>query len=90
MTEIVLREPSGEEYLDLGLPYRFMQIGPTREPVDIESVVKEYLQRCIVKPDPLLAMSGLSLIDAIAVKDAFMRFFIAEPAKGSNGSPGAT
>ncbi len=86
VTEIVIREPRGEDYFDLGLPYKFMQIGAEREPIDLEPVIKQYLERCIEKPEPLLAMSQLSLMDAIAVKDAFMRFFTVAPVKGSSGS----
>lgn len=86
VNEVVMREPRGEDYLDLGLPYKFMTIAGQREPIDIEPVIKQYLERCIEKPDPLLAITQMSLVDAIAVKDALTDFFIVAPAAKSSGS----
>ncbi|WP_158810232.1 hypothetical protein [Beijerinckia sp. L45] len=79
-TEIVLREPTYDEYLDLGeiVTYGKAPDG-TIFPVENSEVLRSYIARCIVEPkDPLaLTQGGVKL--GRAVKGAVEGFFRDEP-----------
>jgi len=73
--EVILREPTGGEVFTIGEPQTWVRAGDGMAVVDNLEAIKAYADRLIVKPDPVLAMSQLSPLDAVAVKDAIVGFF---------------
>ncbi len=82
ITEIVLREPSFDDYLELGeiISYGKAPDG-TIFSVENSEVLRGYFERCLVQPATplLLAPGGMKL--ARAVKGAVLGFFRDEPLK---------
>jgi len=75
-TEVVLREPRGRDYIELGEPFAYARADKgLLVHAENDQAIKGYLERCIEEPDCLLAMSQLSLADMMAVKDALLGFF---------------
>lgn len=73
--EVVLREPKGSDYQSLSDPFIIARNADgSLFPVENPEIIRAYLERCIVSPDPLL-LAGLGLADAIAVKNALLSFF---------------
>jgi hypothetical protein len=85
VTKIVLREPTGSEFFMLGEPQSWVRAGGGMALVDDEKVIRAYVERCIVQPDPVLAFSQMGVLDAKAVKEAMLSFFI--DAESSAPSP---
>lgn len=75
VTEIVLQEPTADDFFALGAPQTWVRAGEGMALVDDEKVIRAYVVRCMLKPDPVLAFSQMSVVDAIAVKDAVIGFF---------------
>jgi hypothetical protein len=76
VTKIVLREPNGDEFFMLGAPQSWVRAGEGMALVDDEKVIRAYVVRCMVSPDPVLAFAQMGVLDAMAVKDAMLGFFI--------------
>lgn len=73
--EVVLREPRSNDFFSLGPPYVFAQNADgSTFPVEYSEVIKAYMEKSCVSPDPLL-LAQLGLTDAMAVKDALLSFF---------------
>lgn len=89
--EIVLREPTFDEYVELGEPrqFYFMADGQTAVPIDDPATVGEYMRRCLVSPtDPsLLAQGGLKLARAMKAKVIGFFRFGDEEDEASTSSP---
>lgn len=81
---IVLREPKYADFIALGEPTVWTP-GPngiaTR--VDVPEVIGEYVERCLVEPKDHLLLRQLDLVDAMAVRDAVVGFFIEAEARQS-------
>lgn len=75
VTEVVLQEPTGGDYFLLGHPQTWVKASGGMALVDNDQAIKAYAERLIIKPDPLLAMTQMNVLDAIAVKDAILGFF---------------
>ncbi len=75
VTSIVLQEPTGADYFALGSPQTWVRSGGGMALVDNDQAIKAYAERMIVKPDALMAMTQMSVLDAIAVKDGVIGFF---------------
>jgi hypothetical protein len=75
VTEIVLQEPAASDYFALGAPQTWVKASGGMALIDNDQAIRSYVERLIVKPDPLLAMTQMSVLDAIAVKDAVLGFF---------------
>jgi hypothetical protein len=75
VTEIILQEPAGSDYFILGDPQTWVRASGGMALVDNTDAIKAYTERMIIKPDPLLAMARLSVIDARAVKNSVLSFF---------------
>jgi hypothetical protein len=75
--EIVLREPSPALYYSLGDPASWVKTTDSAVLVEADSVIEAYLGKCIIKPDPVLAIAKMSLADAMKVKDGLLDFFSA-------------
>ena len=75
---IVLREPNGADYIDLGEPFILTQ---TKDGgfyhVELDSVIKAYVERCLVEPKEPLLLRQMSLTDAMKVREAIGNFFAA-------------
>ena len=94
VTEIILREPKGRDFLELGEPWVWTK-GPGGESVStpVPDIINAYVERCVEKPDPVfLAQLGLS--DGMRVRQALLDFFPAavraafpDPATSSSGKP---
>jgi hypothetical protein len=78
VSTVIVREPSGSEYLQLGEPKTWVRAAGGMALVENDDVIRKYVERCIVKPDPLLALNQLSLKDMRAVRDAVLGFFSEE------------
>lgn len=76
ISEVELSEPSYDLYQELGEPRQFF-FGPNDVPVPIEDkdVIRQYIERCLVRPtDPaILAQGGIRL--GRALKTAMLGFF---------------
>jgi len=83
VNSIVLQEPSGSDYFALGAPQTWVKASGGMALVDNDQAIRAYAERLIVKPDPLLAMTQMHVLDAIAVKDAILGFFMDEATKPS-------
>jgi hypothetical protein len=81
VTEVIVREPAGKDLMELGEPYSFIRTPKEGVPIFNEyvEIVQAYIQRCVTAPkaDWLLLEGQLSLIDALAVKEALLGFFLA-------------
>ncbi len=77
VTKAVVREPFGREYAQFGDPFVYARTD-AKVTVSAENdiAIKNYIEHCIVEPDPLLAMSLMSLRDMMAVKEAVLDFFL--------------
>jgi hypothetical protein len=75
-TTVKLREPKARDYLELGEPRSVMQ-SPDGAAVFVDNdlMIKAYVERCIVEPDPLLVVNNTSLADMIAIREAVLGFF---------------
>jgi hypothetical protein len=78
VSSIVLQEPTAGEFFVLGAPQTWVKAAGGMALVDNDQAIRAYAERLIVKPDPLLAMTQMSVLDAIAVKDAIVGFFTEE------------
>lgn len=73
--QVVLREPTGSEYIELGEPYVIARNKDgTMYSVENDQVIATYLERCVVEPDALL-LKQMGLKDGMAVKAALLDFF---------------
>jgi hypothetical protein len=75
VTQVVLQEPTAADYFALGAPQTWVRAAGGMALVDNDAAIRSYAERLIVQPDPLLAMNNMSVLDAIAVKDAIVSFF---------------
>lgn len=78
VNSVVLQEPTAGDYFALGAPQTWVKAAGGMALVDNDQAIRAYAERLIVKPDPLLAMTQMSVLDAIAVKDAIIGFFMEE------------
>lgn len=84
---IILQEPTAPDYFALGSPQTWVRSAGGMALIDNDEAIRAYTERCIVEPDALLAMANMSLLDAIAVKEAVCGFFQEGPATQSDKSP---
>lgn len=85
VTAIELREPTGEEFLKFGDPRSYGRTpGGVMMMITDGAIVRAYLEKCIVKPDSLIAMS-MGLSDGMAVQEALFDFF--DSALATSGPP---
>lgn len=83
--QVRLRQPTYKDFMDLGDPAT-MIVGPgTVFPHDDLPVIKQYVER-LSDMDPLL-LEQLSLLDALALRDAVKSFFTPGSVNVSTGSP---
>jgi hypothetical protein len=88
VSEVELREPTCEEFFELGDPRTTVftvdeataglrTSGKNTEVKQVENgaVIKKYLQRCLVEPDALAVFAQCPLADALRIKEAFLGFF---------------
>lgn len=83
VTAIILQEPSAPDYFELGEPQTWVRSRDGAMLVDNEEAIKAYAERLIVEPDPLLAMTHMGVVNAMAVKRAILGFFQESPATPS-------
>ena len=79
-TELVLREPSGSLYLELGPLSQNFRSGEIESSSDLPGVLLRYLERCVANvTDPAVAMAvillDLSLEDGMRLRRTFGSFF---------------
>ena len=89
VTELVLRPPSGPEYMRIGEPCEVMP-DPKGKPVvvDNDAAIAAYFEVCVVEPKDKLLLDQLGLADAMDVKDEIIGFFgAARRARRSPPSP---
>ena len=100
VTEVVLREPTAEEFFELGEPRTTVfttdpsSVGMKTsgravemKQLDNGPTLKRYIERCVVKPDGLI-VAQCSLRDAMRIKEEFLLFF--DSALASASTPPAT
>jgi hypothetical protein len=80
VTAIILQEPSAPDFFELGAPQTWVRSRDGAMLVDNDAAIKAYTERMIVEPDPLLAMTHMGILNAMAVKDAVLDFFRDSPA----------
>lgn len=75
--EVVLREPSYDEIVEIGDPY-FIAVTREQVPFQVENAeaIKGYLARCIETPQDTALLAQLKPADVIAVKDKLLAFFL--------------
>lgn len=74
ITEVKIREPNGEDYMELGDPYIVARLEDgTFFPAEDKGVLRQYVGR-LVDLDPNL-MGQMSLADAMAIRDIVLGFF---------------
>lgn len=95
VTEIILREPKGRDFLELGEPWVWTK-GPGGESVStpVPDVIAAYVERCVDASVPSLILGQLGLSDGMRVRQALLDFFPAavraafpDPATSSSGKP---
>jgi hypothetical protein len=81
--EVVLREPRAADLWSIGEPFVWARNADgSMLPIENNDAIRTYIERCCASPDPLL-LGGLSLADAMAVKEAVLGFFVASQATSS-------
>jgi hypothetical protein len=88
VSEVELREPTCEEFFELGDPRTTVftvdeataglrTSGKNTEVKQVENgaVIKKYLQRCLVEPDALTVFAQCPLADALRIKETLLNFF---------------
>lgn len=75
VTKVVLREPGALDFFKIGPVQTWVRSGGGMALVDEDTAIAAYAERMIVEPNPVLAMSQMSLLDAIAVREAVLSFF---------------
>ncbi|WP_315734165.1 hypothetical protein [Bradyrhizobium sp. SZCCHNR1093] len=75
VTKIVLQEPSAQDFFKFGPVQTWVRAAGGMALVDEDAAIAAYTERAIIEPNPLLAMSQMSLLDAIAVREALLGFF---------------
>jgi len=75
VTQVVVQEPTAADYFALGAPQTWVRASGGMALVDNDAAIRAYAERLIKEPDPLIAMTHMSVLDAIAVKDAILGFF---------------
>jgi hypothetical protein len=78
VTQVKVQEPTAADYFALGAPQTWVKASGGMALVDNDQAIRAYAERLIVEPDPLLAMNHMSVLDAVAVKDAIVSFFSEE------------
>ena len=75
ITEAVVREPTYADLMQFGEP-SVVARNPdgTIYAVENDAAIRQYLDRCVVEPDPSL-LRAVPLRDAIAIKAALIGFF---------------
>lgn len=76
ISAVVLREPRMRELLEFGKPYRSIWVGDTEQVVEDDDTIRTYLGRLLIKPDIKALLGNLSLADGLAVREAFLGFFV--------------
>jgi len=77
VNKIVLREPTFDEYLQIGDPQTLAQSADgTPFVVENSEVIKQYLAVCIVEPKEVEVLSQASALVAREVKQKFLGFFL--------------
>jgi hypothetical protein len=80
VTAIILQEPSAPDFFELGAPQTWVRSRDGMALIDNDAAIKAYVERMIVEPDPLLAMTQMGVVNAIVVKEAVLDFFRESPA----------
>lgn len=80
VTSVTLKRPTAGDYFALGHPQTWVKAAGGMALIDNDQAIRAYAERLIIKPDPLLAMASMDVLDAIAVKDAIVGFFMEETA----------
>lgn len=75
ITEVVLREPTLDEYVTFGEPVSLVQRGDSLFTVENDAAIKGYLSTLVVQPDVPSYVRKLGLADAMKVKEALLDFF---------------
>ncbi|MGD0333920.1 MAG: hypothetical protein ABSA90_11785 [Xanthobacteraceae bacterium] len=75
VAKVILKVPRAGDYFTLGEPIAYARKGDgTMFAVENIDVVKGYIDRLLVQPDALV-FDGISLKDALAIKEAVLGFF---------------
>ncbi len=76
ITQVVLREPTFDQYLEFGEPYT-IAASKDGTPFGVENndVIRQYLAVCVKEPVDKLILTQLSVSDARKLKDALLGFF---------------
>lgn len=77
VSEIVLRDPTLEDYMTLDEPWTWQDTpGGQVVPVDHGPTIALYMKRCLLPPaNDLILLSQCSVQDGIAIKRWLARFF---------------
>jgi hypothetical protein len=90
VSEVVLREPRYEDFMELGDPYTvaFTREGGLPFVVENADVTRQYVERCMVEPASTLILGHVDLKTARKIKKAMLDFFLpdAEENEGSTTS----
>lgn len=81
--QIVIREPTFDEYLEYGDPYTVAEaIGGTPFAVENAEVIRQYIKLCLVEPvDPQILTQGNAALGR-RVKQTILSFFRPDEAEG--------
>lgn len=81
--QIVIREPTYDEYLEYGDPYTVAEaLGGTPFAVENAEVIRQYIKLCLVEPaDPQILTQGNAALGR-KVKQTILSFFRPDEAEG--------
>lgn len=84
ITELTIKEPTGQQYIDLGEPRTpVFSADNSGYWVEIPEKIKQYLDLCIEHEGGSLVLAQANIADARKIKAALLRFF-------TEGSPEPT
>ena len=91
ITEVMLREPDFDLYLELGDPITIAR-APDGSLFTVENavVIRAYLERCLVAPTDMLLLGPGGFRLARQLKDTVLGFFRAEPSEADRAKTSAT
>lgn len=91
ITEVILREPTFDDYLDLGdiVTVARMPDGALF-PIENSETLRLYIQKCLVQPKSALQLGAGGARLARAVKGAVLSFFQDDPSAGAPSTTSPT
>lgn len=76
LTYVEFREPAGRDFFGLGEPFQIVQNGQNGGfLIERDETILAYMERCVRPPFNPIILGGVSLANAMAIREKFLGFF---------------